>query len=91
MCACAGSDDHAADMGDPLLLKIGEAAHLLGVSRSTLERLLRAGELRAVKVGTGVRVRRADLSAYIAALPPRADEVASARRRIAGHTVRSTA
>ena len=41
---------YASDRLVPVL-SVNEAAHVLGVERSTLYRLLRAGELRAVRVG----------------------------------------
>jgi excisionase family DNA binding protein len=42
----------------PLLLRISEAAELLGVSRSTLYQLVARGDLAVVKIGRSVRVPR---------------------------------
>lgn len=72
-------------MPAPVLLRLSEAAHVLAVSLSTVERLVRSGELASVHVGAGVRVRRDDLDSYIAALPTRlASRGVLAGRAIAG-------
>lgn len=48
----------------PLLLGMGAGAHLLGVSRATLWRILRAGTIKKVELFPGsFRVRREDLEA----------------------------
>ncbi len=50
---------------DPLLLKPGEAADLLGVSRSTLYQLLGSGEVPSVRVGKLLRVPAAALKQWV--------------------------
>jgi excisionase family DNA binding protein len=55
-----------------LMLTIRETAGALRCSTRTVERLVAAGELRAVKVAGATRIRRGDLDAFIAALSPRA-------------------
>lgn len=55
-----------------MLLTLPETAHLLAVSRSTVERLVARGDLLGVRVAGSTRIRRGDLDAYIAALPTRA-------------------
>lgn len=46
----------------PLLLSMGEAAGLLGVSRATLWRMIRAGRLTKVEIYSGAfRLRKVDL------------------------------
>ena len=47
------------------MLSVNEAARVLGVERSTLYRLLRAGELQAVRVGKRRKFRPEDLDAYL--------------------------
>jgi excisionase family DNA binding protein len=46
------------------LHSIVQAAELLGVSRDSIERLMLAGELRWVRVGTRRRIRDSELAAY---------------------------
>lgn len=50
----------------PLLLSMGEAAQLLGISRATLWRMLRAGRLEKVEIYSGAfRLRRSDILAIV--------------------------
>lgn len=51
-----------------LLLDIDDCGDELQVSPATVKRLIRSGELPAVKVGRTTRVRRADLEEYVARL-----------------------
>ena len=55
----------AADLAHKLLLTIGEAAALSGLSRGHLLKAVRGGNLVAKKIGRGWRVRREDLEAYV--------------------------
>lgn len=49
------------------LLKASDVARLLNISRTSAYRLMREGELPSVRFGAGiVRVRLADLEAYVA-------------------------
>jgi excisionase family DNA binding protein len=50
---------------EPLLLRAGEVAKLLGLGRSTVFALLAAGELPVVRIGRSVRVPRAALERWI--------------------------
>jgi len=52
------------------LLSRSEAAERLAVSKSTIYRLIRSGELPAFRVGHQVRIGAVDLENYIKALPP---------------------
>lgn len=47
------------------LLRLEEIAERLAVSRSMAWKLIAHGEIRAVRIGRAVRVRPADLDAYI--------------------------
>ncbi len=49
----------------PSLLTAAEVADQLRVSTMTIYRLIRRGELPAVRVGRNYRVRAADLDAYL--------------------------
>jgi excisionase family DNA binding protein len=55
----------AERMSEELLTK-KQAAAELGGSVRTLERIVAAGDLVVVRVGRSVRIRRADLRAYVA-------------------------
>lgn len=69
--AAGDAAGHGAGMASaPLLRDKRSAAHVLGVSLSTLERLIRSGALPAVKVGGATRIRQTDLDAYVASLGP---------------------
>lgn len=58
----------SAGDGKPLLT-YDDVAALLSVSPSTVERLVRRGELPSVKIGTKIRrIRRVDLDRYVTEL-----------------------
>ena len=46
------------------------ACEATGVSRSTMNRLLAAGEIRARKVGRATVIERAELERYLSTCPP---------------------
>jgi excisionase family DNA binding protein len=50
---------------EPQLLTVEEVISRLAVSRATLYRLVRAGELRALKIGRVTRFRASDVQAFI--------------------------
>lgn len=52
-------------LGHTDLLTVGEVATELRVSRTTVHRLIRRGELRAHALGAQYRITRADLSAFL--------------------------
>lgn len=57
----------AEPLGEPLLLKMGEATKLLGLSRATLWRLIKSGRLEKVELYPGsYRIRKSDILALIA-------------------------
>ncbi len=51
----------------PVLLRAGEAARLLGISRSMVFKLVATKQLPAVHIGTAVRIPAAALPAWIQA------------------------
>jgi excisionase family DNA binding protein len=57
-----------------LLLRVPEAAEVLGVSRATVYQLLASGELRAVRLGDKMtRITRQALGDFVASLPSARD------------------
>lgn len=47
------------------LLTVAEVANVMRVSRMTVYRLIRRGQLKAIRVGRNYRVREEDLKAYL--------------------------
>lgn len=54
----------ATDFGEPLLT-VGEVASLMRVSNMTVYRLIKSGQLSAMRVGKNYRLRRADVERYL--------------------------
>lgn len=53
-------------LAEPLLLKMGEAARMMGLSRATLWRLFKEGRLEKVELYPGsYRVRKSDILSLI--------------------------
>lgn len=55
----------AVDGTTPRLLRIEDIAERLAVSRSMAWKLIAYGEIRSLRIGRAVRVRPADLEAYL--------------------------
>lgn len=55
----------SAESGADKLLTLAEVCEFLNMSRRTVERLIAAGELLAVRIGRAVRVRLSDLRAFL--------------------------
>ena len=53
-----------AGFGEPLLT-VGEVATLMRVSNMTVYRLIKAGQLAAIRVGKNYRIRRSDVDRYL--------------------------
>ena len=51
------------DFDDPLLT-VGEVAQLMRVSNMTVYRLIKSGQLSAIRVGKNFRIRRKDVWRY---------------------------
>jgi excisionase family DNA binding protein len=49
------------------LLRLGEAATFLGISKSSVQNLIRAGQLRIVRIGKSVRIRQGELNRFVEA------------------------
>jgi excisionase family DNA binding protein len=65
----------------PLLLKADEVAGLLSIGRSTLWRLVSAGQVPSpLHVGRAARWRRGELEAWLAAGAPSADRWAASQQ-----------
>ncbi len=56
--------DEGSGGRDPLLT-VGEVADQLRVSNMTVYRLIKSGELAAIRVGKNYRIRRKDLDDYL--------------------------
>lgn len=41
---------------EPVLLRVSEAASLLGLGRTTLYELMKSGEIKTVRIGRAVRI-----------------------------------
>lgn len=51
-------------LGDRLLI-VREVAELMRVSNMTVYRLIKAGDLPAIRVGKNFRIRRSDVESYL--------------------------
>lgn len=56
-------------VGPPLLLRLRDAAEVLGISERSLRRLIERRELPTVMVGGCRRVKTSDLQRYVDTLP----------------------
>jgi excisionase family DNA binding protein len=78
-----GSIERAKAVDEPTmgafspLFTLNEAAKILRVSKSWIERRIREQRLRAVKLGSLTRIAKADLDAFVALAPAAAYRGAS--------------
>lgn len=49
----------------PAAVSVAEAGRYLGVSADTVRRLIHAGDIPHARIGASIRIRRADLDAYL--------------------------
>lgn len=56
-------------MDDDMFLKVSEVSATLRVSSMTIHRLIKSGELTAVRVGRHYRIRESDLASYLSMEP----------------------
>ena len=61
------------ELGEPLLT-VGEVAGLMRVSNMTVYRLIKSGQLAAIRVGKNYRIRRSDIDRYLSERAVRVDE-----------------
>jgi excisionase family DNA binding protein len=61
------------DFGDPLLT-VGEVAGIMRVSNMTVYRLIKSGQLSAIRVGKNYRIRRMDVDKYLTDRAVRVEE-----------------
>ena len=54
----------ARDFEEPLLT-VGEVASVMRVSNMTVYRLIKSGQLAAIRVGKNYRIRRKDVERYL--------------------------
>lgn len=54
----------AREFGEPLLT-VGEVAGIMRVSNMTVYRLIKSGQLAAIRVGKNYRIRRTDVERYL--------------------------
>ena len=65
-----GNGQQGPDEEPPMLLRLPEAARLLGLSLTSVRELVARRELPCVRIGTSVRIRRDELTAWVAGLSP---------------------
>jgi excisionase family DNA binding protein len=56
-------------MANALLLNPEEAAEILGMSRSSIYKLITAGEIQSVKIGRSRRILTSALEKFVESLP----------------------
>ncbi len=56
-------------LGMPKVLTISEVSEILKVSRSTVYRIIKENDLKAIKVRKTIRVKPSDLEEYLAIYP----------------------
>ena len=61
------------DFGEPLLT-VGEVAAVMRVSNMTVYRLIKSGQLAAIRVGKNYRLRRRDVERYLSERAVRIEE-----------------
>ena len=69
-----GDEMSGQDFGDPLLT-VGEVATLMRVSNMTVYRMIKSGQLGAIRVGKNYRIRRSDVERYLSDRAVRIEDV----------------
>jgi excisionase family DNA binding protein len=63
-----------ANRFDEPLLTVGEVAQIMRVSNMTVYRLIKSGQLAAIRVGKNYRLRRKDVERYLSERAVRFEE-----------------
>ena len=63
-------DASCGDITPPLALTVNETTRVLSTSRSAIYRYLKAGRLRAIKVGTRTLIPMDSAREFLASCPP---------------------
>ena len=63
-----------AELFDEPLLTVGEVARIMRVSNMTVYRLIKSGQLAAIRVGKNYRLRRRDVERYLSDRAVRVEE-----------------
>jgi excisionase family DNA binding protein len=58
---------HVTNVDDVKVLKVTEVAHALRVSKMTVYRMIKTGELKTIKVGRSFRIHEKSFADYLAA------------------------
>ncbi|MCA1830083.1 MAG: helix-turn-helix domain-containing protein [Actinomycetota bacterium] len=58
---------HQSPVPEDRLLTVGEVADVMRVSNMTVYRLIKGGQLGALRVGKNYRIRESDVSGYLSA------------------------
>ena len=58
-------DDGRSAAPSELLVRIADAAHVLGIGRTTFYKLIEAGDIHVVRIGRAVRGPVAELQAFV--------------------------
>ena len=54
-----------AKPNEKILLRVPEAAQLLGIGQTTVHRLIRQGRLRIIKIDRSTRITRSELEDFV--------------------------
>ena len=65
--ARAASESNDRIYPQPFVCTVTEAAHLVGVGRTTMFALLRSGQIRSIRIGRLVRIPMTEIENFIAA------------------------
>jgi excisionase family DNA binding protein len=76
---------------DPQLIPVARAARRLGISRDTIDRLIKTSEVRVVKIGGRVMVPQMEIDRIVRGEPRETDQIMAAQPLITRATVLDSA